>query len=271
MEYPMVTIIGAYNGQPSSALYSVIAHELAHMWIPMTVSNNERRYAWMDEGTTTFNEDAARADFYPQSHPYQEDQQSYIGEALTGHEEPIMRWSDYHYDPAAYGVASYAKPGSVLYALRGVLGDSVFLQAYHAFFQRWKFKHPYPWDLFDTFEDISGRNLDWFVESWYYQSTFQGLWVLDQAIESVTPDEDSTTTIVVHDNGWNPMPVRLTVTRATGDTLRLEIPVERWLQGTTTATVIVPAGAAVTRVEIDAERMFPDVDRSNNVWTAGGG
>jgi hypothetical protein len=49
------------------------------------------------------------------------------------------------------------------------------------------------------------------------------------------------------------------------------MPVDVWLQGRTSATtsVAVPSGSAVQRVEIDAEHVFPDVDRANNVWTRG--
>jgi len=31
-------------------LYNVITHEIGHMWYPMIVGSDERRYAWMDEG-----------------------------------------------------------------------------------------------------------------------------------------------------------------------------------------------------------------------------
>jgi hypothetical protein len=67
------------------------------------------------------------------------------------------------------------------------------------------------------------------------------------------------------------MPVRLTVTLANGETVSRTMPVDVWLQGRTSATtsVAVPSGSAVQRVEIDAEHVFPDVDRANNVWTRG--
>ncbi|MCH8939321.1 MAG: M1 family metallopeptidase, partial [Gemmatimonadetes bacterium] len=65
MEFPMMTLIGPYNGRSDSALYNVTAHELAHMWVPMIVGVDERRHAWMDEGTTTFNENQARMEFFP--------------------------------------------------------------------------------------------------------------------------------------------------------------------------------------------------------------
>src|SRR5699024_9486343 len=69
MEFPMITIVGPYNNRPAQSLFSVIAHELAHMWVPMQISNNERRYGWFDEGTTSFNEDRAVKEYYPQSEP----------------------------------------------------------------------------------------------------------------------------------------------------------------------------------------------------------
>ena len=64
MEYPMMTLIGDYNAQGDSALYYVTAHEEGHMWFPMLIATDERRYSWMDEGTTSFNENQARNDFF---------------------------------------------------------------------------------------------------------------------------------------------------------------------------------------------------------------
>ncbi|HET7274435.1 MAG TPA: hypothetical protein VFI91_04615, partial [Longimicrobiaceae bacterium] len=106
-----------------------------------------------------------------------------------------------------------------------------------------------------------GRDLDWFWRTWYYET-----WMLDQAVESVTATE-SGTTIVVRDLGLAPMPALLTITRADGEVLEREVPVSIWLSGDRTARVMVPDGSPVTRVEIDAEHHFPDVDRTNNVWT----
>jgi hypothetical protein len=63
------------------------------------------------------------------------------------------------------------------------------------------------------------------------------------------------------------MPARLTLTRENGETLTREVPVETWLRGARTATVTVPAGSPVVRVEIDAAHAFPDLNRENNVWT----
>ena len=267
MEFPMMTLIGDYNARGDSALYAVIAHELAHMWVPMILSTNERRYAWFDEGMTTFNENNAKAEFYPGENFYEDDQQSYLQVARMGVEGEIMRWSDFHLPGPAYGIASYSKPGSVLHALRGVLGEETFERAYSEYYDRWAYKHPYPWDMFSTFEDVSGQDLDWFWRTWYYESTADGRWWLDQAVEAVERLEDGRTRIVIQDLGWIPMPVPLRITRAGGEVVRERIPVDPWLEGRIQASVVIPAGDRVTRVEIDPEGYFPDVDPANNVWT----
>lgn len=288
MEFPMLTLIGDYNARGDSALYYVVAHELAHMWVPMIVANDERRYSWLDEGTTTFNESQARKDFFPGSKPDSIEQQEYLVTAIAGTEGEIMRRSDYHYPGDAYGTASYPKPASVLVALRGLLGEKTFLRAYRTFLRRWAYKHPYPWDLFHTFESESGQDLDWFWRTWYYET-----WTLDQAVASVahvtgkaveehresredrdggeSPEgsERGATRIVIEDRGTAPMPVDLTITRADGTIETERVPVDVWLTGASSTTVTVPAGSPVTRVEIDATHAYPDVDRSNNVWTVG--
>ena len=259
MEYPMMTLIGDYNTRGDSALYSVIAHEFAHMWVPMILSTDERRYGWMDEGMTSFNENQVRKEFHRGVDTEAGDRNSYLTAARAGTEGEMMRWTDYHY-PGAGNVASYGKPATVLVALRGVLGAETFNRAYREFYNRWAFKHPYPWDFFNTIEDVSGRDLDWFWRSWYYET-----WVLDQAVAAVT-ETPGGVIVSIEDRGRVPMPVHLRVTRAGGAVVEQVIPVDVWLTGARRTQVTLPAGGTVQRVEIDAASQFPDVDRTNNVW-----
>jgi len=262
MEFPMMTLIGDYNEATDDDLYNVVAHELGHMWVPMMVSTDERRHAWMDEGTTTFNENRARADLRPAQRQDQDDQLSYLGVARAGMEGELMRWSDYHYPGPAYSIASYSKPATLLGSLRALLGPETFDRAYREYLRRWRYRHPKPWDFFHTFDALSGRNLDWFWRTWYYET-----WTLDQAVASVTAGRDGTV-IVVEDRGWAPMPARLTITRADGTAEEREVPVETWLAGAVRAEVVVDSRSPVIAVEIDAARVFPDANRGNNRWEA---
>jgi len=261
MEFPMETIISGYDEASDTALYSVVSHELGHIWVPMIVDVDERRHGWMDEGTTDYNENRASADFYPgyNGEPYEFE--GYLGNARMGEESAMMRYSDFLDSQNHYGVYAYQKPGSMLITLRHLLGDAAFARAYQGYLRAWSFKQPKPWDFFRAFNTLSGQNLDWFWRSWYYET-----WSLDQSVASVTAGPRGTD-VVVRDLGDAPMPSRLTITLATGDTLQREIPVTTWLAGARTATVTVPAGRVVRSVEIDAAHEFPDVSRKNNLWS----
>jgi hypothetical protein len=230
------------------------------MWVPMIVGVDERRHAWMDEGTTTFNENQARKEFFPGLNHDAPDQASYLSIARTSAEGELMRYTDYHYSDAARGIASYSKPATLLAALRGLLGEETFLRAYRQYLQTWAFKHPKPWDFFNAFSHAAGRDLDWFWRTWYYET-----WSLDHAVAGVRESDDGTI-ITIDDHGLAPMPARITITRENGEILFREVPVATWLSGVRTAEVIVPAGSPVLRVEIDGDGVFPDINRANGVW-----
>jgi hypothetical protein len=64
--------------------------------------------------------------------------------------------------------------------------------------------------------------------------------------------------------------VRIQTSR--GGTIDRTIPVETWLGGAVRAEIELPASVGtVTRVEIDPDRLFPDLSRADNVWSAPGG
>ena len=265
MEYPMLTCIG--GRRDTLSLYSVTVHEIAHMWFPMQVGSDERRYAWQDEGLTRFNQAQAMREFFRGYDLETLARNQYLGLARQGSEHAggevaLMRHGDrYPMGSTAYGVASYAKMASNMVALRGLVGDSLFLAAYREYGRRWIGRHPQPYDLWNTFEDVTGRDLDWFWRTWWFET-----WTLDHAIADVRREGDETV-IVVEDRGLAPMPARLTLRGADGRTMQREVPVETWLAGARRAEVRVPG--VVTSATLDAERRFPDIDRSNDGWPRG--
>jgi FtsP/CotA-like multicopper oxidase with cupredoxin domain len=156
-----------------------------------------------------------------------------------------------------------ADVATLLTALRGVLGQARFDRAWRQFLHDWAFKKPQPWDFFNTVETVAGEDLDWFWRTWFYET-----WTLDQAVRGVTVDR-GVATIGIEDIGSAPMPARVTVTREGGGTETLEVTVQVWLRGARTATITLPtttSTAPIVRVEIDAAKEFPDIDRTNNVW-----
>lgn len=260
MEFPMITVIGDYNTRGADALYSVTFHEIAHMWIPMIISTDERRYSWIDEGYTVFHTDTAKEEYLPNYNHREMTRQSYIRFAMTGNEGEMMRRSDHHYTGNAFRVASYPKPATILTALRGVLGEETFNRIHREMFEVWSFKLMSPYDWFAFIEAESGRDLTWFWRAWYYET-----WTMDQGIESVQ-EQRRNTTITIRDNGDAPMPVHLTLWLENGEEIdHITDSVDVWLQGKRTQTITVPY-RGIKRIEIDAHRHFPDTDRSNNVW-----
>ena len=261
MEFPMMTLIEDYNRGGDTALYNVAAHELAHMWVPMIVGVDERRHAWMDEGTSNFNESQARAEFFPGPNHDAADQGQYLQIAGTGFEGELMRRTDYHYDGFARGIASYSKPATLLVALRALMGEETFLSGYRKYLADWAYKHPKPMDFFNAMGTAAGEDLGWFWRTWDYET-----WTLDQAIADVSTF-DGETRITIDDLGLAPMPVLLTVTLENGEERRERIGVDAWLAGERTTAVTVRFPSPVVRVGIDPEEGFPDTDRTNNVWT----
>ncbi|HET9064365.1 MAG TPA: M1 family metallopeptidase [Gemmatimonadales bacterium] len=269
MEYPMLTVMTPYTDTLSLA--GDLMHETGHMWFPMQVGSNETRAPWMDEGFTQFNVAQAMRPLYGEprqggrpndSEPGQ--RALYFRAARAGQDAPLM-WPGDDYPRSLYVLMQYDKTAQVLGALRGVLGEAPFHQALREYGRRWIGRHPAPWDFFNTIEDVTGQDLDWFWESWFAHG-----WALDQAIEGVVPDGDSVTITIV-DRGLVPMPVDLAISRADGTTTSHRIPVARWLTGARRTTLTVPSRPAVTAVVIDPDGHYPDLDRRNQQWRAAAG
>jgi hypothetical protein len=257
MEYPMITIIG--GGRTPISLYGVIAHELGHMWWPMVVGSNERLFAWMDEGLASWVEDLATPKLFPEVNAGLNTMNGYLRIAGSDHETESMRPADLYGPYGNRGTASYGKPASVFRALRTILGPRVFDEAMRTYTRRWAYKHPNPLDLFHTFEDVSGKDLDDYFYSWMYTTR-----VLDQAVAAVRQGTGSAT-VVVEDRGRIRMPVIVEVTSDTGARSRAMVDADMWRDGR--VEIPVKIEGRVTSVVLDPEQRFPDIDRENNRWT----
>ena len=259
MEYPMLTCIG--GPRDTLSLYSVLIHETAHMWFPMQVGSDERRYAWQDEGLTRFNQAQGMQAYFKGYDRERISRNAYLAIARTDDEVPLMRHGDlYPPTTAAYGIATYDKMATNLVALRALIGDEAFIQSYRTYGLRWLYKHPTQYDFFYNFNSLAAQDLSWFWRTWWYET-----WTLDQAIAGVEIVGDKLA-VTIEDRGLAIMPVRLAITRADGKIERQVIPVSVWLSGARRHVVSLDNAATVTAVEIDPEETFPDINRTNGVW-----
>jgi hypothetical protein len=169
MEYPMITVINGTSNDMS--LEQVVVHELGHNWFYGILGSNERDHAWMDEGINTYYETRYFEEKYPGHeggflsrlglNGRQVHEIGYLFNARK-HQDQGLDVSSADYTTMNYGVMVYSKGGYIMQHLASILGQDEFDEAMHAYFNDWKFKHPYPDDMEASLERATGKNLDWF-------------------------------------------------------------------------------------------------------------
>ncbi|HUF13294.1 MAG TPA: M1 family metallopeptidase [Longimicrobiales bacterium] len=260
MEYPMLTFVAAFNS--ARLVYTVLNHEIGHMWYPMMVGSNEPSYPWMDEGFATYIENYANADFFGDTRDWEASARSATEALASPNHTPVMRHADLHGPSGTRGASSYHKPAMLLRSLEGIIGRDDVWRSLREYSDSWLFRHPAPADFFNLVERIAGRDLDWFWYPWFYETVG-----MDQAIAAVELSADGRhATVTVEDRGEAPMPVRLTFTLENGDAVQQVVPVDVWLTGARTWRGSFELAAPVAGVEIDAQQLFLDVERANNRW-----
>ena len=262
MEYPMMVNDGS-NADTTFSRF-VAEHEIAHTYMPFYMGINETRYGFMDEGwATTFEYligtadlGAQRAtDFYKQFRVTR-----WINDPQPAEDIPIVTPEDV-LSGVAYGNNAYGKASLGYLAMKDLLGDATFKTALHAYMDRWHGKHPIPWDFFYTFNNVTGRNLNWFWSAWYFEPSY-----IDIAVDSVIPSGPGSA-IVLRNVGGMPAPVNVHVTYVSGDTGTIHFTPWIWEKNLRQATVALPGFAKVRSVTLDGG-IWMDADTSNNSWSA---
>src|SRR6185369_6042555 len=247
-----LTFLGHYGDPDSHNLHDIATHEIGHNWFPMMLDNNETNYAFMDEGFNSFITITAVEDFYGRYHQqewaspvphffhYDRDdsrsgtQRGSIDLAKTGYEEPIATHVYRFNEQGIYGSSIYGKTASVLLMLKYVLGDSVFSHAMLEYYNRYKFKHVYPEDFYQTMQDASGRkDLRWFFDEWFNRTLR-----CDYAVSHLGYSKIASGSGVVYKTHVTAerreqavMPVDVRFTMEDGTTKTIWFPIEKWLNG----------------------------------------
>lgn len=260
MEYPGIVFCG-YKSKGAS-LWGVTDHEFGHIWFPMIVGSNERRYAWMDEGFNTFINLYSTEAFNEGEYPNRMlmAKSSLIPWFLSPNREPINTYPDVA-QTQNLGIVAYYKPALGLYILREyILGEERFDYAFKSYIKAWAYKHPTPADFFNVMENAAGENLSWFFKAWFYSNDN-----IDLAINGVEKLEE--TYQIKFENFGIPLPVVYNVYYEDGSKDELRLPVEIWQRGDTWTTKI-NTKKTIKKVVIDPNRILLDVKPDNNRWEA---
>ncbi len=202
MEYPMVI-----NSNAGAA-----DHETGHQWWPMTVSNNETWYGWMDEGFDSYMNILSDADRRGAAPNLDGEGRTY-GRISGDESEPPMMWNANYDGPSFYGYTTYSKTVRMLSMLGGMVGDTAVWRAHSDWAKAWLFKHPSPWDYMFFMNNAlraKAGDLSWFWNYWLFTTE-----AVEGSIENVTTSGGKTT-VTVRQNGQMPSPVVLRVDFAEG-------------------------------------------------------
>jgi aminopeptidase N len=188
----------------------VIAHELFHQWFGDLVtteswSNITLNESFADYSETLWNEykygkDAGEAVNYTGIQSYLQDPKS--------EEKNLVRF--YYSDKEdVFDNVSYPKGGRILNMLRNYVGDSAFFKSLNLYLTTNKFKSAEAQQLRLAFEEITGEDLNWYWNQWYYGSGHPKL-----------------TIDYVYDDAGGKVQVIVNQTQETGKVFRLPIAID---------------------------------------------
>jgi hypothetical protein len=257
MEYPMITNVGVQNNYGNTVYAN--SHEIAHAYFPFYVGTNETKNGWLDEGLTVYLPEKVQSILAPGLDIAKHNTRAFS--AYSGLEdEPAVITPTHYLDARIYFYLNYAKTEQALRMLEIELGNDLFKKCLLTFMDRWKYKHPTPLDYFNTFNDVSGQDLGWYWEAWYYQNGG----IPDLAI-SKADKKDGHYEVTVENKGDLPIPVLLTfyakdkaVGTSTGSAYR-------WI-GSKSIVINFESNEAVTKITLGSD-IIPDAKPKDNEYS----
>ncbi len=150
---------------------NVISHELFHQWFGDYVTCESWSNITLNESFATYGEymwqefkyglDAADAHSY-------NSRQGYVMQSKV---DPLVRFGYEHREDVFDGI-SYNKGGQILHMLRKQVGDDAFFASLKLYLERNKFSSAEAHNLRLAFEEVTGQDLNWFFNQWYYSGAY---------------------------------------------------------------------------------------------------
>ncbi len=277
MEYPNITVIG--ESYSAFSLEQVIVHEVGHNWFYGILGSNERQHAWMDEGLNTFTENRYTETKYPEMDlggiglpkgimaksglnvygPRGMYDLGYLLNARRNYDQPIETASQ-DFTPTNYGAIVYGKTGIGMDYMLAYLGDTLFNKCMHAYFDKWKFKHPQPDDLRDVFQSVTGKDLSWFFDD-YIKTTKK----IDYKIAAIKKNETGEFKVTVKNKADIAAPFALFGIK--DDTI---VVAKKWFDGNSDEIIIDFKAEGAEKIILDYNRDIPEIDRTDDVIKTSG-
>jgi len=252
MEYPMMV---NDTTRDLKETYKLTTHEIFHSYFPFYMGINETNYAWMDEGITSFITYCILKNIYPEvesNQPFGDDYKNLIG--IFG-DEPLFVNSNIIKRPN-YDYVCYDKPLSFFLVLQDFLGEEVFKNTLQEFMNRWKEKRPMPYDFFYTFENVTGKNLEWLINPWFFQYGYVDL-VIKDVIKKKWYE------INIENKGLLPAHFGLVINYSDDSCDTLEYKASVWMKKENIFKISLPSNKKIINLEI-LDKTLIDANLKNN-------
>lgn len=262
MEYPMMANDSS-QGRPEMQEF-VAAHEIMHSYFPFYMGINERRYAFMEEGWTTAFEYLFNVATFgkPMADPTFKNfrVRGWIANVNSDADIPIMTPENV-LTGSGYGSNKYGRAALGYLALKDLLGDVEFRKGLHSFIDNWHGKHPIPWDMYNSFNTATGKDLNWFWNAWFFTYGY-----IDYSVVGVEK-AGNRSTIKIKNLGGFPAPVDVVVTYQDGTTETIHQTPALWQHNSKEASVKIASRKTIKSITLDGG-IYLDYNPKDNIWPA---
>jgi hypothetical protein len=255
MEFPMM--VNMRNKSYSKNVFTGM-HELFHGYFPFYTGINERKYAWIDEGLTTYlpieTESAINDEMDFPLYKIIDRYNSFSGQ---DQDSPLFTPSMQLRDKSYYHQAYYRS--SVAFAmLEQYLGRESFRGAIRLFTDTWKYKHPTGYDFIFTLNNAIDEDISWLIQPWFF-----GYGWADLAIKNGTNTSEGID-VEIENVGGLPVPVTLKVIPLEGEAFFIRHKADVWKDGKT-ITLHLSGHEKLNRLEL-GDLNIPDKVSTNNYF-----
>lgn len=261
MEYPMM--INDSTTPDNEFSQFVLNHEVAHTYFPFYMGTNETRYAHMDEGWATTLEYLIAQDQLGKTKAAENYKnfrvKRWINDPSGEQDQPIISLST-QVSGVGYGNNAYVKPSLAYLGLKDMFGDELFKKYLHTYMERWNGKHPIPWDFFHTINQVSGQDLNWYWNNWFFSNHYIDLSISKVMIKGLSY------TVSVNNIGGFAIPFDLKITYADGTTAVIHQQPQIWRANQKAVTLQFNAKSQVAAIALDGG-IYMDAKPLDNRWS----